>query len=441
MRGPDGNRRGFFALANLRSNKPLLLGLSILLQVVIGLFFGHAYDMRIFMATGYLTGTGQDPYAAQNLISVFHDPTFQGITTVGYPPPWALLLGLIYLLTYKVHPNLLLYNLAIKIPIIAANICLAFLVSHVLKRSGVEEKSARRAWAFMLFNPFLLYASSAWGQFDSIVALLALVALWLLSQGKTAGSAILLALAIAFKPTALAIVPAVLIFLLGRPFRQVTWYFSLLIISALLFFVAPFVILGWDPTPILQHWNAHFTVGGGLSFMTFLELMKKTYQLSGLWWLLGLAWVPALAAAAAALKPGGGGFFNLLNKSVILILVFFITRTWVSEPNIILLLPMVLILVSVRKMDPDTLTALWVLPLVFSFFNTSMIQLLFPSLPGLMERLLQGSAVFTTARLVLRILAAAAWLILAGRVVLRGYKADRAAESLPDKKVLLQPWK
>jgi hypothetical protein len=70
-----------------------------------------------------------------------------------------------------------------------------------------------------------------------------------------------------------------------------------------------------------------------------------------------------------------------------------------------------------------------------------MIQLLFPSLPRLMERLLQSSAVFTAPRLVLRILEAAAWLIVAGRATLRGYKADRAAESLPDKKVLLQPWK
>ena len=37
-----------------------ILILSIAIQVVLALFFGHYYDMRIFMATGYLVGTGQN---------------------------------------------------------------------------------------------------------------------------------------------------------------------------------------------------------------------------------------------------------------------------------------------------------------------------------------------------------------------------------------------
>src|SRR5450759_2260170 len=91
-----------------------LLASSILIQVCLALFLGHAYDMRIFMATGYLVGTGQNPYIAQNVSAVFHNSTFQGITTVGYPPPWSMLLGLIYLCTYKIVPNFLVYNLALK---------------------------------------------------------------------------------------------------------------------------------------------------------------------------------------------------------------------------------------------------------------------------------------------------------------------------------------
>ena len=52
------------------------------------------------MATGYLVGTGQNPYIAQDLSAVFQNLTFQNITTVGYPPPWPLLLGLIYRVVY-----------------------------------------------------------------------------------------------------------------------------------------------------------------------------------------------------------------------------------------------------------------------------------------------------------------------------------------------------
>ncbi len=405
-----------FIKKSLASDR-FLLALSIILQGFLAFFFGHAYDMRIFMATGYLVGTGQNPYIAQNLGSIFQNSTFQGITSVGYPPPWPLVTGLIYLVTYKIIPNLLLYNLALKIPINAANICLAYLVANILGKLGVEEKGVRRARLFMLFNPFFLYVSSAWGQHDSIVALLSLLALVKLSEGKLTGSAILLALAISFKPTALPLVLAVFVFLQGRPFRLVFRFFAIFLICAFLLFVGPFAILGWDPSPILLHWNAHFTVGGGLSFMTFLEYVEGSYQLPGLWWLLGLLWVPALVIAAFALKPGSAGLPNLLKKSVALVMVFFLFRAWVSEPNIVLVLPLILILTSIGELDHRLLTALWVLPLIFSFFNTSTVQLLFPSMPALMDQLLQAGEVFRAARLVVRTFVVIPWLVIGGWIV------------------------
>ena len=410
----------------VRSDR-FLLALSVILQILLAIFFGHAYDMRIFMATGYLVGTGQSPYVAQNLFSIFHNGTFQGLTSVGYPPPWPLVTGLIYLVTYRIIPNLLLYNLALKIPIIAANICLAYLVANILSKLGADEKARRKAWLFLLFNPFFLYVSSAWGQFDSIVALLALLALVRLSEGKLTSSAILLALAISFKPTALPLAPAIFVFLRGKPSRLVLRYFFLFFICAFMLFVGPFAILGWDPTPILQHWNAHFSVGGGLSFMTFLELIRGSYQLPGLWWLVGLLWVPALGIATIMLKPGGDGLIDLIKKSSALIMVFFLFRAWLSEPNLLLVLPLILILTSFGELDSRALTAVWVLAFLFSFFNTSTFQLLFPSMPALMDRLLQLSEVFRAARLVIRVLVVIPWLVAGGWIVSNCFKADHGA--------------
>jgi hypothetical protein len=409
------------------SQDRFVIALSIVLQVSLAFFFGHDYDMRIFMATGYLVGTGQNPYISQDLGSVFHNSTFQGMTSVGYPPPWPLVNGLTYLVTYKIIPNLLLYNLALKIPIIVANIGMAYLVPNILSKLGVEEDVRRKAWLFILFNPFFLYVSSAWGQFDSIVGLFSLLALVRLSEGKLTGSAILLALAISFKPTALPLVPAIFVYLLGKPFWQVFRYFVLFFFCALLLFVGPFVILGWDPSPILQHWNAHFSVGGGLSFMTFLELFQDSYQLRGLWWLVGLLWVPALGLAAFALKPGGHGLPDLLKKSTALIMVFFLFRAWLSEPNILLVLPLILILTSIGDLDPRLLLAVWILPLLFSLFNTSTFQLLFPSLPVLMDRLLQASEVLRAARLSIRILLVIPWLVAGGWIVANCYKNNSVA--------------
>jgi hypothetical protein len=407
---------------------PILL-LSIAVQLILGLLFGHIYDLRIFMASGYLVGTGQNPYLPQDLSAVFHNPSFQGITTVGYPPPWPLVLGLIYRSTYAMLPNFLLYNLAIKIPSIAANIALAYLAAALIRRLGGDAATAHKAWIFMLLNPFLLYSSAAWGQFDSIVALIALSAVVLLDSGKVKSSAFLLALAISFKPTALPLIPVALFYMKGKSIRQVFGYYAILLIGLILFCVVPFFIFGWDPAPILQHWNAHFVVGGGLSFMAPLELIKNTVRLDGIWRLAGLAWIPALGIAAYAMRSGILGFRELLKKSAALILVFFLTRAWLSEPNILLVLPWVLILTSIGELDRLALTATWAVPLAFSFFNTATAQLFFPSLPAIMDQLLKLAETYRTVGLAAKLLLVIPWQVAGWWIVRRCFRpGPRPAE-------------
>jgi Gpi18-like mannosyltransferase len=416
---------------NKRASTPdgLLLGISIILQLVLALFFGHAYDMRIFMATGYLVGTGQNPYIAQNLASVFQNNTFQGITSFGYPPPYALVLGLIYLVTYHHIHSLLLYNLAVKLPIIAANLGLAYLLVHVMDGMGVQRRNSRRAWLFFLFNPFLLISSSAWGQFDSVVSFFSLLSLFLLNKGKTYAPAVLLALAISFKPVALPLIPVIFVYLLGTTCRRTLQYSIIFIVSLVLFCAAPFVLFQWDPSVIFQHWNAHFSVGGGLSFMTFLEALNHSYQLPGSWWIMGWCWVPALCIAAFALKPGINGFKDLLKKSLALILVFFLCRAWLSEPNVILVLPFVLILTCVHELNRLALAAVWILPFAFGLFNTSIAQLFFPSLPAVMDGLLKLAGKYNPLRFALRTVVVIGWLTAGWWIVYKCYKKNKVPHS------------
>ena len=176
------------------------------------------------MGTGYLVGTGQNPYVGQDLSAVFHHLGFDALTTVGYPPPWPLALGLLYRVVHAVTSDLLVYNLAIKLPVIAANVGLAYLVGAVLKNLGADPATARRAWVFLLLNPLLLYVGAAWGQIDALVALGSLAALVLLTRERRDGSAGLLALAVAVKPTALPMLPAALVYLAGRSRRQAVRY-------------------------------------------------------------------------------------------------------------------------------------------------------------------------------------------------------------------------
>src|SRR3990170_1435811 len=156
-------------------------------------FLGHYYDQRVFMATGYLVGSGIEPYQPIELVNVFAHPLLYGIVPrIGYPPPLPLLLGFIYRVSYASVPNVFVYNFALKIPVIAANVCLAYLVKNILLNLRVASRKAYNAWLFILFNPFVLLTTSAWGQIDTIAASFSIASLSFLSKGRSKACAVLL---------------------------------------------------------------------------------------------------------------------------------------------------------------------------------------------------------------------------------------------------------
>ncbi|MFA4964379.1 MAG: glycosyltransferase 87 family protein [Thermoleophilia bacterium] len=385
-----------------------ILALSVALQLALGALLAHPYDTRVAMAAGYLAGTGQSPYVPHNLMAVFQHVGFQRLTTIGYPPPWPLVTGLVYRGTYAIVPNLLAYNLALKLPVIVATVGLAYLVAGALRRLGARAAVVRRAWAFLLLNPFILYTGAAWGQIDVIATLLAVAALGLVSAGRWASSAALLALAVCVKPTPLPIVLVVLAWLAGRSAREALRYGAAFIAWALVFAVLPFIALGWSAAPILQRPNAHFLMSGALSYTTVAKLIRDPLELPGHWWLLSLLWVPAVAAGVALLRRGGG-FEALARNSAALVLVFFLTRTWLAEPNVILVLPLVLVLASLGHIDRRALTALWAIPLAFTVFNATPLELLWAVSPGAMLRSLAAIGDYHTARLAAQAALVVAW--------------------------------
>ena len=393
------------------------IGISIILQVVFGFFLGHVEDMRISMATGYLVGTGQNPYVPQNLTAIFHDASFQGISSIGYPPPWPLILGLMYLISYKIVPILFLYNLAIKIPIIAANIALVFLVGKILRCLKTSEKSIKLAQIFLLFNPFLLLTTSAWGQIDSIVALLVISSLLMLDTKKFALSAILLGTAISFKPIALPVLPVVYLFVFMNSRGNVIRYLLISLLTILILCITPYFIFGWNPTIILQHWNAHLNMNGGLSWITVLQPLDIPNFPFLLGWPIWFLWVPVLGIATWFLRKRVKDFVDLIKISIGMVLLFYVTRTWVSEPNINLILPSLVILTSIREMSQIKLTLVWALPLAFSFFNVALFQLLFLSAPTLMTSLLNFSADTYSIRKFILAALSIGWLVFACLVI------------------------
>jgi hypothetical protein len=217
-----------------------------------------------------------------------------------------------------------------------------------------------------------------------------------------------------------------MLYLAGKSLRQAFFYSLWFAASLILFCALPFLLLDWDPTPILRGWNAHFSIGGAMSFMTFFELLKDTYQLPGRWWLLGLAWIPAMGIALFTIRHGITGFRDLLRKSLGMILVFYLTRTWLSEPNILMILPLALILTSLGELPPLVLHALWILPMIFTFFNASPPQLLWLNFPETMPRLLNSLEAFRRFRLLARLVVVIPWQVVGWWTILVCFKSSPA---------------
>jgi hypothetical protein len=218
--------------------------LSILVQLPLAIFLGHYYDQTAFMDTGYLVSSGINPYQS-HIITVF-SPRLLGVNPIiGDPPLWPLLLGGIYRLSYNVIPNIFLYNFAIKVPVIASNIGLAYISKNILKQQGASDKKIRFVWLFLLFNPFLLLTTVAWGQFETLIAMLCVASLYLLSKGIAKKSALLLSVSVVLKPISLPLLGLPLLFSPRKNLANALQYILISVAVIVALWILPFNLFGW----------------------------------------------------------------------------------------------------------------------------------------------------------------------------------------------------
>jgi Gpi18-like mannosyltransferase len=347
-----------------------LILLSAGIQLALGAFTAHPYDGRVFLAAGYLVAHGNSPYVATSVSDVFGSSLFPDLVPgIGYPPPWSFILALCYLVSYNLFPNLILYNLAIKVPIVIGNILLALLIGKMILAETSDVAKSESATCFMLFNPYIMYTTAIWGQFDTVAALLMLLAVFELAQGKWRLSALALGGAIALKLIPVVLLP--LLILCER--KRESWFraFEYSACVALVVGVAfsPF-LFGWSAKPIIENWDIHFARIGAFSpmnFLTSLGIVAPTNELSFLGWL----WVPSLLIVYCILFAKRAKSSDPVLSALIVMLVFLLSRSWVSEPNLNFALPLVLLATIKQAWPTRWVTATWTLPLLFSFLQSS----------------------------------------------------------------------
>ena len=91
------------------------------------------------------------------------------------------------------------------------------------------------------------------------------------------------------------------------------------------------------------------------------------------------------------------------------VLVFFLTRARLAEPNVVLLVPLVLVLTVTGALPRWTFIAVCVIPLAFSVVNHSPLELLFTAFPGAMELSISWVERYKETALVLKAALVVAW--------------------------------
>ncbi len=405
----------------LRLNREILLVLmSVLIELPLAFFLGHYYDDRIFMATGYLVSSGFNPYFPHNFVNVFPSAILSGtIPTIGYPAIWPLWLGLAYKFTYGVNQNIFLYNFATKLPLIATQIALAYLVRKILENLQVSKKKAKTAFLFILFNPLIMFTTVAWGEFDSLVVFLSLSSLYLLSKGKIMECAFCLGFAVALKPIAIPLAPLALFYSAPKISTKKKLIYAAVFSGTLAaFYFGPFLIANWRIPLTPNQLSDQLQMAGGMTLFSAVEIFQSQAILPSVLGFMGYLWVPALIIGYLAVyRDRPCDFSGLIKKAILVMLVFFLSRTWVSEPNINLLLPLILLAASFEELKFRDFHLSWVIPLIFMFPNYAFPQLFFLVDPSVMTSLQLFNVQFGSIRLLSRFLVAIIWEIFALKIV------------------------
>ena len=131
-------------------------------------------------------------------------------------------------------------------------------------------------------------------------------------------------------------------------------------------------------------------------------------------WFLGYLWIPALVLGIIwVFRRSPKTLVGLSQAALVLLLIFFVSRSWLSEQNLNLLFPFMLILVGAGALKSRSVHLVWVVGFVFLVVNMSLLQLLFLVYPDVIALKLAFDVSFGTVRFAARFAVAVVWVLVA----------------------------
>jgi hypothetical protein len=309
----------------------LILALGI--RLILAPFTGHPFDLPIWFETGNRVAQLKSPYDL--------------LRPIGYPGIWPIWLGASSATTALISPgNTYLYDLLIKLPIIAADFAIPGLIVRLVQevRAGnqLDPSMASRIARSYLLNPFVIIAGSVWAMPDNIIAAGILLTIQEMRKVRIAGLA--LSLSSLIKPYPVVLLPPILGHLRKESLGFILSFLSLtgagLLIPMVLFRMnlGRFLEVVISQTYRLPNAISPFAISGNLSFLFPQVLTTQTIVESLVFlWPVRYLWLEALLALTALLfiLPRPWSIGKLISWMRIFLASYYLLFEAVSEQTLI----------------------------------------------------------------------------------------------------------
>ena len=232
----------------------------------------------------------------------------------------------------------------------------------------------------------------------------------------------MLSLSLVLKPISLPLIglPLLVTKHSGSKKLAITLLVAFAVLVALWFL--PFYLFGWV---VPSQFTAYFKMAGGLTLFNGFELFTNQAALPIGLEFLGYLWIPALLIGYYFVyRNQPKSLVELVQAAAALMLIFFLTRSWLSEPNFNVIIALYWWRFH-SGTDLSNFAFLWVLPLVFMVFNTSFAQLFFLVNPSVIQSLTNFDLHYRSWRLIGRFAVAVVFQIFAWMLVAQMLKRNK----------------
>ncbi len=368
---------------------------GLLIRLALAPIGAHPFDTYVWFDTAQRFAAGQQ---------------FYGTTQYSYPPTWAAILGMVDAVYRPLagalgvrplgaaqvagimgHPVLLaapvlvdwLFLFLMKLPIIAADLGIAWIVRRIVSSRLHDPEAADRAFAWYFLNPFVIWISAVWGMFDALPTLFTLVGIVLFLDRRDALSGLAFGLAVSLKYFPVLFALAILVAYRERLTRKRVVRFAAGFLLVLGLVSVPF--LAADPAAYIQGVLSP-TSGAYAGRVTVWEVLGAFGVGSVPLWLATtdiLATV-CLVGLLTAL-PNGRAYdakarVPWVDASLVAVLVFYAVNLAVNPQYFVWVIPFFIFESVVRRETPRLLAITTALVLIYVLTNVEHYSFFLPIL-------------------------------------------------------------